>query len=200
MEDLFPHQDNVDYSRLRMTPEGLYSVTRRRDGQRMMHILGRAIPDMHSKTITDATACVGSDTLRFSQAFKWVHSIELKHDNVLVLQNNIQAFGASNVKVYEGDATKLFKWKTDVLYIDPPWGGPEYYTKHNLDIFLGKQRLDVWIESLLKEPEKDRPTYIVLKLPRNYNFTHLHFLPNVVETQFYKVRNFMLVLLQTKIV
>lgn len=198
MEDLFPHQDNVDYSRVQMTPEGLYSVTRRRDGQRMTQILTREIPDTHTKTITDATACVGSDTLRFSQMFKQVHSIELKHDNMVVLQNNIKAFGVTNVRVYEGDATKLFKWKTDVLYVDPPWGGPDYYTKLKLDIYMGRLRLDVWIESILRE--KDRPTYIVLKLPRNYNFTRLHFLPNVVVSQFNRVRNFMLVLLQTKIV
>lgn len=197
MEDVFPHQENVDYSRLRMTPEGLYSVTRRRDGQRMLDFLARTIPDIGRRTITDATACVGSDTLRFSQVFQKVHSIELKHDNVVALQHNVNVFGAGNVTVYEGDATKIFNWKTDVLYIDPPWGGPDYYTKPKLDLYLGQHRLDKWIEELLKD--KNRPAYVVLKLPRNYNFAHLHFLPNVIETLFYRVRNFTVVLIQTKV-
>jgi hypothetical protein len=198
MEDLFPRKDNVDYTQLRMTPEGLYSVTRRRDGQRVMEFLARTIPNVEQRTITDATACVGSDTLRFSQVFQSVHSIELKHDNVIALRNNIRVFGATNVTVYEGDATKLFNWRTDVLYIDPPWGGPDYYTVPKLDIIIGGQRLDMWIHELLKD--KQRPAYVILKLPRNYNFAHLHFLPNVIETMFYRVRNFMIVLIQTKVI
>ena len=198
MEDLFPRKENVDYSQLRMTPEGLYSVTRRRDGQRVMDFLERTIPNVGIRTITDATACVGSDTLRFSQIFQSVHSIELKHDNVAALRNNIRVFGSTNVTVYEGDATKLFNWKTDVLYIDPPWGGPDYYTVPKLDIFMGNQRLDMWVHGLLKE--KQRPSYVILKLPRNYNFTNLHFLPNVIETMFYRVRNFTIVLIQTKVI
>jgi predicted RNA methylase len=198
MEDLFPHKDDVQYDALRMTPEGLYSVTRRRDGQRVVQFLERTIPEIGRRTITDTTACVGSDTLRFSQVFQKVHSIELKHDNVIALRNNVNVFGASNVTVHEGDATKLFKWKTDVLYIDPPWGGPAYHTQHKMDIFLSGIRLDKWIEELLKE--KDRPAYVILKLPRNYNFSHLHFLPNVIETLFYRVRNFMIVSIQTKVI
>jgi precorrin-6B methylase 2 len=127
-----------------------------------------------------------------------VVSIELKHDNVLALQNNVRAFGATNVDIHEGDATKVLKWKTDVLYVDPPWGGPEYHKVPKLDIYFGGQRLDKWIELVLKHP--NRPAYVILKLPRNYNFMNLRFLPNVMETVFYRVHTFTVVLFQTKIV
>mgnify|MGYP002654752610 CR=1 FL=1 len=193
MEELFPHKLGVDYNRLQMTPEGLYSVTRRRDGQRMMDILKDTIPNIHKKRITDATACVGSDTLRFSMEFAHVDAIEWKHDNVVVLRHNLDVFGGANVRIHEGDATKLFKWKTDVLYIDPPWGGPEYYKTAKLDVYLGPTRLDNWIESVLKRT--DRPEYIVLKLPRNYNFAHIQFLPSVNKTLIHRIRNFILVIL-----
>ena len=193
MEELFPQKPDVDYSRLHMTPEGLYSVTRRRDGERMMGIMRECIPNMHKKSITDATACVGSDTMRFSLEFARVDAVEWKHDNVVVLRHNVNEFGVTNVSIHEGDVTKLFKWKTDVLYIDPPWGGPEYYKTAKLDVYLGPMRLDNWLEQLLKQPT--RPQYIVLKLPRNYNFAHIQFLPTVNQMLVHRVRNFMLVIL-----
>jgi 16S rRNA G966 N2-methylase RsmD len=195
MEDVFPHNDTVDYSKLQMTPEGLYSITRRRDSEKIVQYLKDTIGDLSKKTITDATACVGGDSIQFALSFHKVHSVEWKHDNFIVLRNNVQAYGLQNITIHEGDVTKLLNWKTDVLYIDPPWGGPDYHTLRSLDVFLGNIRMDVWLESILKEDKY--PKHIVLKLPRNYNFTRLHFLPNVESVYFYRIRGFVLVLLVT---
>ena len=197
MEFLFPFKERVIYADLRVTPEGLYSVTKRIDGERLIAFLHGMIPDLGKKTITDATACVGSDTLLFSLHFKKVETIELKRHNMVALQNNVDVFGASNVTLHEGDATRIFNWKTDVLYVDPPWGGPDYYKIPCLELYIGGQRLDMWIEDVLRRTQ--RPETIVLKLPRNYNFTRLQFLPNVDSTHFYRIRNFTLALLRVSI-
>lgn len=195
MEDVFPYKENIDYTRLQMTPEGLYSITRRRDSEKIILYLQDMIGYLSHQTITDATACVGGDTIQFGLAFQTVHSVEWKHDNFIVLRNNIETYGLQNIVLHEGDVTKIFNWKSDVLYIDPPWGGPQYRTLRSLDVFLANMRLDVWVESLLKQPKY--PKHIVLKLPRNYNFTRLRFLPNVESTHFYRVRGFVIVLLTT---
>ena len=197
MDALFPFKERVIYQDLRVTPEGLYSVTKRIDGERLIAFLHGMIADVGKKTITDATACVGSDTLLFSLHFKKVESIELKRHNMVALQNNVDVFRANNVTLHEGDATRIFNWKTDVLYVDPPWGGPDYYKIPCLELYIGGQRLDMWIEDVLRRPE--RPETIVLKLPRNYNFTRLQFLPNVDSTHFYRIRNFTLALLRVSI-
>ena len=197
MEDVFSHKEGVDYSRLLLTPEGFYSITRRRDGQKLIGFLRQMIPDIGKKTITDATACVGGDTMLFSLWFKKVESIEWKRDNLTVLRNNVDVFGATNVVIHEGDATRVFDWRTNVLYIDPPWGGPNYLARNNIDLWVGSSRVDNWVEEVLKR--NDRPEYIVLKLPRNYNFTRLTFQPNVDETHFYHIRNFVIVLLRASI-
>jgi predicted RNA methylase len=147
--------------------------------------------------VTDATACVGGDTLLFSLWFKRVESIEWKHDNLVALRNNVEAFGATNVNIHQGDSTRIFNWRTNVLYIDPPWGGPDYLAKHNIDLWMGSIRVDDWVEEILKRDE--RPEYIVLKLPRNYNFTRMRFQPNVEETHFYHIRNFVIVLLRSSL-
>lgn len=195
MEDVFPRKEDIDYTRLQMTPEGLYSITRRRDSEKIVQYLKDMIPDIAHKTITDATACVGGDTIQFAMAFQKVHSVEWKRDNYIVLQNNISVYGLHNVYLHEGDVTKILNWKTDVLYIDPPWGGPHYYTIPSLDVFIGHIRIDNWIESILKRDTYAK--YIVLKLPRNYNFSRLHFLPNIESSHLYRIRGFVIVLLKT---
>jgi len=194
MEAYFPFKERVVYSDLILTPEGLYSVTKRIDGERLIAFLNGMIPDIRKQTITDATACVGGDTLLFSLHFKKVESIEWKRHNMAALQNNVEVFGAGNVVLHEGDATRVFNWKTDVLYVDPPWGGPDYRKLQNLELFIGSYRLDKWIEEILKRT--DRPKTVVLKLPRNYNFARLNFLPNVESSHFYRIRNFVVTLLR----
>lgn len=194
MEAYFPFKERVVYSDLILTPEGLYSVTKRIDGERLIAFLNGMIPDIRKQTITDATACVGGDTLLFSLHFKKVESIEWKRHNMEALQNNVEVFGAGNVVLHEGDATRVFNWKTDVLYVDPPWGGPDYRKLENLELFIGCYRLDKWIEEILKRTE--RPKTVVLKLPRNYNFARLNFLPNVESSHFYRIRNFVVTLLR----
>ena len=194
MEAYFPFKERVVYSDLILTPEGLYSVTKRIDGERLIAFLNGMIPDIRKQTITDATACVGGDTLLFSLHFKKVESIEWKRHNMAALQNNVEVFGAGNVVLHEGDATRVFNWKTDVLYVDPPWGGPDYRKLENLELFIGSYRLDKWIEEILKRTE--RPKTVVLKLPRNYNFARLNFLPNVESSHFYRIRNFVVTLLR----
>ena len=195
MENVFPLRDGIDYSRLRMTPEGLYSITRRKDGEQILFFLRSRIPELSKLSITDATACVGGDTIHFSGYFRKVDSIEWKHDNFVVLRNNVEVYGLKNVILHEGDATKIFNWKTDVLYVDPPWGGPEYYKHQRLDLFVGNSRLDNWIEEILMR--ETYPKYIVLKVPQNYNFSRLHFLPHVEYIQTYRIRRFAIVLLST---
>ena len=195
MENVFPHKGNIDYTKLKMTPEGLYSITRRRDGEKMIGFIQNKIPDISKLSVTDATACVGGDTLLFSLYFKKIDSIEWKRDNIIVLRNNVDALAATNVTIHEGDSTKIFNWKTDVLYVDPPWGGPEYYKIPQLDLFIGTYRVDVWIEEILKR--ENRPKHIILKLPNNYNFSRLQFLPNIDTLNNYVIRRFVVVLLTT---
>ena len=195
MENVFPSKPGVDYTKMRMTPEGLYSITRRKDGEKMIEIIQQNIPDISRCSITDMTACVGGDTLLFSMYFRKVDSIEWKHDNLTVLRNNVQVFGATNVAIHEGDSTRVFNWKTDVLYIDPPWGGPHYYKEPAIELFIGSYRLDNWIEELLKREQK--PKYILLKIPHNYKFSRLQFMPHVEMMKMFTVRRFVLVLLTT---
>jgi len=194
MEDLFPFKEGTEYSSLKTTEEGEYSITRRRDATRIMAFLETALGSLNTRTITDATACNGGDTINFAMAFKAVRSIEIRKENFDVLKNNIEQYKLTNVELFHGDCTKILNWKTDVLYIDPPWGGKNYKIHENLDLFLGSVRVDVWIEQLTQQ--EHRPNFIVLKVPQNFNFNRLFFLSRVYEMKHYKIRGYFIVILK----
>lgn len=191
MEDVFPLKEGIDYTKLTLTPEGVYSVTRRRDADRIISVMKHVLNTLDNKSITDATGCVGGDTIHFGLNFKHVDSIELKEENYVVLKKNVGVYGLTNVNFHNGDATELFNWRTNVLYIDPPWGGPDYKDKKDLDLYMSSKRIDRWLEDILLR--KNRPNYIFLKLPSNYNFKRLNFLSNVEYIKPFRIRSYILV-------
>ena len=79
----------------------------------------------------------------------------------------------------------------DCYFFDPPWGGPDYKTKQNLDLFLGDVRIDTFLSEVIAR--KNKPSYIVLKLPRNYNFQRLYELK--VHVKLSKIRGFYVAIL-----
>ena len=193
MEDLFPRKESVDYSKLQTTEEGSYSITRRRDAERIMGVLRHVFPSISTLTITDTTACIGGDTLNFAKYFAHVHSIEVNENNFKALTNNVDIYGYQNVTLYHADSTVFFNWNTHVLYIDPPWGGKDYKKHEKLDLFLSDKRLDVWLEEILLR--RNRPNHIIMKLPVNYNFNRLNFLTNVDAIKPYQIRSYILVII-----
>lgn len=191
MDEIFRIEQNVDIQKLRLTPEGVYSITKRKDGERIINIIKHNVYDLKNKTITDVTGCVGGDTINFGFNCNLVHTIELNKDNFEALQNNVGVYNLKNVKLYNEDSTTFFNWKTDVLYIDPPWGGPEYKSNQKLDLFMSSKRIDVWLEEILLR--KNRPDYIFIKLPFNYNFERFTNLPNIEHIKPYRIRTYVLV-------
>lgn len=195
MEELFPHKDGINYQNLRLTDEGSYSITRKSDSEKILAYMRTIIKTLNDKTITDATGGMGGDTIAFCMNFKYVHSIEINRDNYSALKSNIQEYELKNASLYNIDATRSYDWYTDVLFVDPPWGGPGYKEYVSLDLFMSEKRLDDWIEQILCR--KNRPAYIFLKLPKNYNFQRLMFLSNVVRITYHQIRKFILVCITT---
>lgn len=194
MEDMFPRREGVDYTKLKTTEEGSYSITRRRDAEYIIQIIRNVVQDCETKSITDATACIGGDTLNFAMNFKEVHSIELNRENYEALKNNVGVYGFSNVSLYHGDCKDVYKWASNVLYIDPPWGGPTYRSHSSINLYLGNERLDNWLEDIVTGPY--RPNYIFLKVPFNYNASPLDFLSNVVMIKTFKIRTYLLICIE----
>jgi hypothetical protein len=188
-EILFPKKKGVDYDNLQMTEEGEYSITKRRDGEKLIQFMKEKVKNLKAKTITDMTGNVGGDTILFGLNFKHVNSYELKKKNFDVLENNVEVFGLKNVELHEGDSVKAIPDITsDIVYIDAPWGGPEYKDKKELDLFLGKKRIDELVPVLLEGSK-----YVFLKVPGNYNFKRFEGID--VKWEKFKIRGFYIVVL-----
>jgi hypothetical protein len=195
----FPASPALQPERLQMTPTGVYSMTRRAEGDELIRILKRTFGSLKDKTILDATGNVGGDTILFGLHFAYVHSVEIDDAHFKVLKNNVDAYGMlrSKVAVHNGDATKMWsRFKVDYIYVDPPWGGPGYKTARSLDLYVGQQRIDQWILDEIATRRGWKPKAVILKLPRNYAFWRFHgTLPGVQSVRRFAIRNFYIVIL-----
>jgi len=153
---------------------GKYSISKPEKANLIVDIIYK-IMGTTDITITDGTACIGGDTLAFSNKFKLVNSIEMDKTRYEYLKHNMAIFGRTNISFYNDSYLNLFKTiKQDVIYLDPPWGGPDYKTKKYVKLTLG----DVPLEAICKEIiDYKLSKLIVLKLPFNYDlrdFKNLH--------------------------
>jgi predicted RNA methylase len=198
-KEWFPKIEGIDYNKLKITDEGIYSLTKYMDSlaiiKSMENIIGEE--NMEGLTILDGTANVGGDTIRFAMNFNKVISVELNKENFEVLSNNVNVYNFSDkVELINGDITKFYnklQLLPDVLYLDPPWGGKSYkdFDEEKMVIFLSNMSLTRFIGNILLSPNK--PKYIFIKLPINYNINSLKDMPYVCDMQVYKIRKFYLV-------
>lgn len=149
--------------------------------------------------ITDATAGVGGDTISFAKIFKEVISIEIDKERYNYLSNNVSAYKFDNVILFNDDALKIIPQieKHDIVFIDPPWGGKDYKKNNNLRLHINEIELeDCCLSFLDKEKNKSVPSFIVLKIPINYDINYLtEKLQNYVSIYVYKLQKMCIVIL-----
>lgn len=191
---LFPRVEYVDTSLARVTTEGEYSITKPRDAYQIVKLMQKKIDeDVKNCTIIDATACIGGDTINFALNFKKVRSFEIDEMNFDALKHNVQLYDLDNVELVKGDCTQLNLGDADVLYMDPPWGGPEYRFHETLDLKLSNISIDTWVANVMKQNHS--PEHIFIKLPFNYDFNKLKNIPSR-NFEVTRIRNFYIAYIQ----
>jgi hypothetical protein len=150
---------------------GKYSISLPDKTQIITNLIGKYM-GTNDITITDAMACVGGDTLTFSKTFKSVNACELDKTRFDYLKHNMELFECKNINFINDDYLNIYKkLSQDVIYIDPPWGGPEYKSKSKIKIKLGETKLEEVCDEIV---EKKLCKLLVLKLPYNYDLTELN--------------------------
>lgn len=123
-------------------------------------------------TITDAMACVGGNTLSFSKYFKNVNANEINTTRFQYLVHNMKQYEKTNILFYNDNYLNLIsKLDQNIIFIDPPWGGPIYKSQYKMDIMIQKDsqeevRLDDIIETIFTN---STTKMIIYKLPINHN-------------------------------
>ena len=149
--------------RLKMDSVSVYSMTPLDASKSIVEIILKYAPK--TSVVTDMTACIGGDTIRFSKAFKHINSIELSKERSKFLKHNVEVYGRKNVTVFQGNSIELIKnMEQDIIYIDPPWGGKKYKYKKKINLYLSK--IPMWN---LCNQLANKADYIVLKVPLNFN-------------------------------
>lgn len=148
---------------IKMDAEAFYSVTDQYTADRISKDILHTIPEV--QTITDATACIGGNTYSFSKYFMNINAIEIDFNRYQYLQNNLRVLETTNVDIYNGDLMVICQMLyQDLIFVDPPWGGPDYKTKESIDLYLSDIELSEVCEHI-----KDTTQFIAIKVPVNFN-------------------------------
>lgn len=150
---------------LRFDEEAFFSTTDQLTADRISKSLLTFIP--RTSLVVDATACVGGNTYSFAQHFARVRAFELDPRRAEMLAHNLRILGVShNTRVMCGDAAQLCRREgpCDLVFVDPPWGGPEYKNQEEVDLFLADR---VPLEVFCREVAP-YTSYISIKVPKNF--------------------------------
>jgi 16S rRNA G966 N2-methylase RsmD len=149
---------------LRMDDEAVYSVTDQVTADKISADLLQIV-GCRNVTLCDATACVGGNAFSFARSFDHVVALEIDPVRHEYLQNNMQVLGLQNVACWWEDAIEhCKKYKYPLIFVDPPWGGPNYKQHARLDLYLGSQRIQDAFRMWQGNVE-----WIALKAPSNFN-------------------------------
>ena len=167
---LFRFVPGVQRAKIQLDDEALYSTTDQLTADKISRNLCKLFSSIDNIIITDATACIGGSAYSLSKCFPRVNAIELDESRYRLLVHNIKLLGASNVICSQGDAVELCKtFQQDMIFIDPPWGGPEYKTRQRVTLELSNKNISQVCIELAPFTK-----YIALKVPTNFDEIRFH--------------------------
>lgn len=107
-----------------MDLEGLYSL----DLQALMLPLAA---ELRAERVTDLFCGIGGAAIAFARAGKQVEAFDREPARLEFARHNAALFGVQErISFREGEALALLDAPRDTaLYLDPPWGGPDYGTQ-----------------------------------------------------------------------
>jgi hypothetical protein len=127
------------------------------------------------RLIVDATAHIGGDTITLSKIYPDAKIIayDIDLDAIKCLRINVEKYAPQpeRVEIIHGDSSDLIlkiSEEIDILYFDPPWGGPSYSTQHKVPLHLSGKPVDEIIKNILA---KKLAKNIILKAPRNFAYS-----------------------------
>ncbi|XP_042552059.1 trimethylguanosine synthase [Dipodomys spectabilis] len=118
---------------IKLDKEGWFSVTPEKIAE---HIAGRVSQSFRCDIIVDAFCGVGGNTIQFALTGKRVIAIDIDPVKIDLARNNAEVYGiADKIEFICGDFLLLAPClRADVVFLSPPWGGPDYATAETFDI------------------------------------------------------------------
>lgn len=162
---LFKYVDHQIRSKLVLDDEALYSTTDQTTADKITSDILGFVPE--TATVTDATACAGGNTYSFAQHFAQVYAFEVDAARARMLRHNMKLLGANNVTVRQGDSFSLCTQQyQDLVFLDPPWGGPNYKNHRRIALFMSGRHLADFCKTIA---DARVTRFIALKAPTNFD-------------------------------
>jgi 16S rRNA G966 N2-methylase RsmD len=149
-----------DYKDLKTDTEGIYSLSHKEDADKLSSLIKDKYGDVK---IMDATSGIGGNSISFGKTFSEVVSVEINPERFLLLKDNLKLYQVNNTTI-NGNFLDYLDKNYELIFLDPPWGGPSYKLKKSLRILMNNKSLGE-LSKILKEKGK----IIVWKLPFNYD-------------------------------
>jgi predicted RNA methylase len=201
----FPANENVQTSSLMVTKEGKYSVTKPEHASLIADIIVDTA-DYHGiarTQIVDATACIGGDTLSFIGKFYRVTAVEINPTNYDALVHNMSMYGHQHgrrLRLFNDNFLDCYeRFASKIVYMDAPWGGPEYKKERNLMLYMSGVPVDELTSTVL---EAGNAQLVALKVPFNFDIArfkdtlNMCNVPNWVRV--HRVSNYQLITVVTR--
>lgn len=180
----------IDYSRLCTTDVSLYSSTMPWHIDKIFNIYKEHLPEIRNfKKIVDGTANIGVDTFHFAKnTDAKLLAVEIDPDEFQTLNRNVKHsnFGNKiepiNASIY--DVLNVID-NVDMVYLDPPWGGPDYVKESNIMLYLDNKPIYHIINLIFREMVAN---YVVMKSPFNLDKEEVcKHLGNGIKIDIYKI-------------
>ncbi|KAB0796146.1 hypothetical protein PPYR_10207 [Photinus pyralis] len=117
--------------------------------------------------VIDAFCGAGGNTIQLAQTCNRVIAIDIDVNKINFAKHNAEIYKvADRIEFIVGDFFQLAKsLKGDVVFLSPPWGGPEYLNRSTYDLeYLQPRPLTALMEAVRKVTQN-----VCLFLPRNCN-------------------------------
>mmetsp|Transcript_2991 Transcript_2991/g.2711 ORF Transcript_2991/g.2711 Transcript_2991/m.2711 type:complete len:257 (-) Transcript_2991:58-828(-) len=167
-----------------MDEESWYSVTHEPIAKHIAELCKGA------HLVMDGFAGAGGNVIQFAHYCPTV-GVEIDPNRIEMLKNNAKKYGVlDKIKCVQGDFLEVAKGEgpVDVLFMSPPWGGPDYVKSKKYNIFAHITPDITKIMEVCNETTKN----IILYMPRTVNPAQIvqlfKYMPNIerkVEFQLY---------------
>ncbi len=174
----FPYKSLVDFSKLKISKIGRYSISKASQADQMsMHIANNInrlnLGQASSMSIVDATAGIGGNTLSFMRYFHHVVAIEKDPDHFHMLKNNMAVYGfteSAALRLVNADFTHIYReLPGSVYFIDPPWNSDDEWYSRKKDLMLYLSDTPIFhVVNLLFSLSTTK--LVNLKVPHNFDF------------------------------
>lgn len=153
----------------RLDEEGWFSVTPERIAR---HIAERSRSDV----VVDLFVGCGGNAIQFALASHYVLAIDLDPTKLALARHNARIYGvADRIEFILGDALTLLPRLgalANVLFLSPPWGGPEYASAPTYSLDQIQLKGGVGGKEMMRRVLEVCPSVCVL-LPRNVDLREL---------------------------